>query len=264
MFAERLPQVPVTSLWQLLERAGLPPGARKAAGLTLAIHDPCTTRPFPEIQEAVRRIVTSLGVSVEELALSRDLTECCGFGGLMQNANPELAQEVVARRARMSATDYLAYCAMCRDSLAAAGKRTLHLLDLVFPGPASVEPAQRPRPGWSERQDNRVRLRTRLLESLEKETAHPVQAHEGVSLIIAPEIAQMLEKRRILVEDIQRVIHHAQQSGCAVVHPRTQRVKACHRPYRATVWVEYTPTPEGYVVHSAYTHRMEIVGGQSA
>jgi hypothetical protein len=25
--------------------------------------------------------------------------------------------------------------------------------------------------------------------------------------------------------------------------------------------VEYSPTPEGYVVHTAYSHRMEIVGG---
>jgi NADPH-dependent glutamate synthase beta subunit-like oxidoreductase len=264
VFAEHLPQVPATSLWQLLDRTGLPLQARKAAGPTLAIHDPCTTRPYPDIQKAVRRIVTRLGASVEELTLSRDRTECCGFGGLMQNANPELAREVVARRARMSPTDYLAYCAMCRDSLAASGKRTLHLLDLVFPDPATGDPAQRTRPGWSERQDNRARLRSRLLATLWGEKAHPMQAHEDIALIVAPEIAQLLEKRRILVEDVRRVIHEAEKNGCVVVHPGTARFKACHRPYRTTIWVEYTPTPEGYVVHSAYTHRMEIVGGRNA
>jgi hypothetical protein len=91
-----------------------------------------------------------------------------------------------------------------------------------------------------------------------------MQAHEDIALIVAPEIAQLLEKRRILVEDVRRVIHEAEKNGCVVVHPGTARFKACHRPYRTTIWVEYTPTPEGYVVHSAYTHRMEIVGGRNA
>ena len=51
----------------------------------------------------------------------------------MQNANPDLARDVVARRAELSHHDYLAYCAMCRDNLARVGKRTMHLLDLFFP-----------------------------------------------------------------------------------------------------------------------------------
>jgi hypothetical protein len=69
----------------------------------------------------------------------------------MQNANPDLAREVVGRRAAESDADYLAYCAMCRDSLAAVGKRTLHLLDLFFRprrpirpcGPGSGGPSDR-------------------------------------------------------------------------------------------------------------------------
>jgi hypothetical protein len=50
----------------------------------------------------------------------------------MQNANPELAKDVVARRAELSNHDYLAYCSMCRDNLARVGKRTMHLLDLFL------------------------------------------------------------------------------------------------------------------------------------
>ena len=96
---------------------------------------------------------------VEELRLSREKTECCGFGGLMQDANPALAREVVARRAKESALDYVTYCAVCRDNLASAGKRTLHLLDLIFPDPAEKDPASRKRPGWSQRQENRARLK---------------------------------------------------------------------------------------------------------
>jgi len=261
MFSEHLPQVPASSLWQLMEETNLPPASGASAGLVLAIHDPCTTRPYPTVQDAVRRIVKRLGVSAEELALGRDKTECCGFGGLMQNANPDLSREVASRRARISPLDYLTYCAMCRDSLAAAGKRALHLLDVAFPDAAGPDPAARQRPGWSERQENRARLKASLAREFWGERTLAMQEYERITLIIAPEVAELLEKRRILVEDVQRVIHEAEKSGSVVVHPQTGRLKASHRPFRATIWVEYSPTPEGYVIHTAYSHRMEVMGG---
>lgn len=264
MFAEHLPQVPIVSLWQALDAPHLTPAAAEAAGQELAIHDPCTTRPYPAIQDAARRIVKRLGISAQELTLGRDKTECCGFGGLMQNANPELSREVAARRARISPLDYLTYCAMCRDSLAAVGKRAVHLLDVVFPDAAGPDPAARQRPGWSERQENRARLRAALVKKYWGERAQAMQEHERITLIIAPEVAALLEKRRILVEDVQQVIHAAEKSGRAVVHPQTGRLKASHRPYRATIWVEYSPAPDGYVVHTAYSHRIELMGGTQA
>ena len=179
----------------------------------------------------------------------------------MQNANPDLSREVAARRARISPLDYLTYCAMCRDSLAAVGKRALHLLDVVFPDAAGPDPAARQRPGWSERQENRARLRASLVKEFWGERADAMQEYERITLIIAPEVAELLEKRRILVEDVQRVIHEAEKSGSVVVHPQTGRLKASHRPFRATIWVEYSPAPEGYVVHTAYSHRIEVMGG---
>ena len=259
MFSEHLPQVPTISLWQILERAGLP-AQTAAAGMNLAVHDPCTSRPYPDIQRTVRRLMQRIGVSSEELELGQEYTECCGFGGLMQNANPDIAQEVAVRRAHRSPSDYLAYCAMCRDRLASTGKRAMHLLDLLFPEPGTADPALRPRPGWSERQENRARLRSRLLATLWAEEASPMLQHENTRLILAPEVAALLEKRRILLEDVRRVIHAAESSGRAVAHPQTGRLKAFHRPFRTTIWVEYTPTPEGYVVHAAYSHRMDVLG----
>jgi hypothetical protein len=202
-----------------------------------------------------------LGASAEELTLGRDKTECCGFGGLMQDANPDLSREVAARRARISPLDYLTYCAMCRDSLAAVGKRALHLLDVAFPDASGPDPAARKRPGWSERQENRARLRASLAEEFWGERADAMQEYERITLIIAPGVAELLEKRRILVEDVQQVIHEAEKSGSVVVHPQTGRLKASHRPFRATVWVEYSPAPNGYVVHTAYSHRIEVMGG---
>jgi hypothetical protein len=261
MFSEHLPQVPTVSLWQAMDATTLPPAVTASIGLRLAIHDPCTTRPYPAVQDAVRRIAKRLGLSAEELTLGRDKTECCGFGGLMQNANPDLSREVAARRARISPLDYLTYCAMCRDSLAAVGKRALHLLDIAFPDAAGPDPAARQRPGWSERQENRARLRASLVKEFWGERADAMQEYERITLITAPEVAELLEKRRILVEDVQRVIYEAEKSGSVVVHPQTGRLKASHRPFRATIWVEYSPAPDGYVVHTAYSHRIEVMRG---
>jgi glutamate synthase (NADPH/NADH) small chain len=261
IFSEHIPQVPTTSLWQLMDEKSLLPASGVPEGALLAIHDPCTTRPYPDIQEAVRRLLARLGVSTKELPLGRDKTECCGFGGLMQNANPELSREVVTRRARISPLDYLTYCAMCRDSLAAVGKRAVHLLDVAFPDAAEPDAAARRRPGWSERQENRTRLKAALAKELWGERVQDTHEYGSIKLIIAPEVAEVLDKRRILVEDVQRVIHEANKSGSVAVHPHTGRLKASYRAYRTTIWVEYSPAPEGYVIHAAYSHRMEVMEG---
>jgi hypothetical protein len=34
---------------------------------------------------------------------------------------------------------------------------------------------------------------------------------------------------------------------------------AHHRPNAVTYWVEYTPQDDAFVVHNAYSHRMQVV-----
>ena len=260
LFKEHLSEIPVISLWQVLEENGdsLPsPGIVRE---TLAVHDPCTTRLEPEVQAAVRRLLHRLAVPVEELKLSRELTECCGFGGLMLNANPPLAREVALRRAQRSERDYLAYCAMCRDSLASAGKRALHLLDLLFPDPLIPDPAAREKTGWSQRQENRSRLKDRLLNELWGEKPMEKNEHQKIKLKIAPEVQDLLDKRRILEEDLQKVIHHGETTGEKFYDPESGRFKASFRPYQVMFWVEYLPSEEGFIVFNAYFHRMELAG----
>mgnify|MGYP002352584327 CR=1 FL=1 len=53
----------------------------------------------------------------------------------------------------------------------------------------------------------------------------------------------------------------AEAAGDHLVHPETGHRLASHRPHQATFWVEYSPGPEGFVVHNAYSHRMTVVGG---
>jgi hypothetical protein len=259
-FRDHLKEVPVVSLWQMLEEKGIPtPEKAPAPGTVVAIHDPCTTRQAPEIQETVRRLANRLGVSVSELPLSKDLTECCGFGGLMRNANPEVAKEVIRRRARQSEHDYLSYCAMCRDNLAGIGKRAFHLLDLIFPPSADADPADRERPGWSLRQENREQLNERMRTEIWGEAMpNKSEAHRDIELVMTLEVKVRLQNRRILKEDVQRVLHNAAQTGSAFVNDETGHYLASFKPRRVTFWVEYSPEGEGkYVIHNAYAHRME-------
>jgi len=259
MFEDHLPEVDAISLWAVWTGEASPE-IRFHPANPPALHDPCTTWDRPEVQASVRGMLAHAGISFEELPLGRGRTECCGFGGLMLNANPDLAQEVVHRRADQSESDYLAYCAMCRDRLASTGKRVLHLLDLFFP-PEGGDPASRPKVGWSERQENRARLRERLRRELWNEETKEMEAHQAIRLIISDEARELLDRRRILVEDIQRVIHHAEETGDRLLHPETGRYKASFKPYKATFWVEYTPRDDAFEIHNAYAHRMEVVGG---
>jgi len=259
IFKDHLPMLPTVSLWSVLE-VNRPDAMVTGIVRPLAVHDPCTTRYETELQDCVRRLLSEAGLEIEELALGRDETECCGFGGLMQNADPELSREVSHRRSGRSDSDYIAYCAMCRDNLAAAGKRVIHLLDLFFPDPRQSDPALRPRPGWSRRQENRARLKARLLEKLWNEVPDEMNAHQTIKLEISPEVAERLDSRRILVEDLQQVIQHAEASRERLFHPASGRYKAAYAPYKVTFWVEYTPAADGYVVHNAYAHRMEVLG----
>ena len=258
IFRDHLPEADAMSLWEVLDEIELPPGRLQPRLSLLAVHDPCTTRGEAAVQEAVRRLLSRLGALYEELQLGRAHTECCGFGGLMQNANPALAREVAATRGQRSTLDYLAYCAMCRDSLAAVGKRSLHLLDLLFPDPDQPDPAARPRPGWSQRRENRLRLKEDLTRDLWNEP--PAAAADSLTILqMDPEVESLLETRRILKEDIRKVIRHVQNGGQVFRHPDTGHWLTCFRPYQATFWVEFSSLDGGYRIHNAYAHRMEVL-----
>jgi Fe-S oxidoreductase len=260
MFTSHLAHTEATSLWEVLEETGIPESGLYRPEAPVAVHDPCTTRAEPAVQDAVRRLLSKMGVVAEEMILGRSKTECCGFGGLMQNANPVLAREVAERRGRHSSRDYLAYCAMCRDNLAAAGRPTMHLLDLLFPEPTIADPGRRPRPGWSRRQENRWRLKVDLERELWDEQPASDADHRRIVLRISPDVAAVLESRRILEEDIQKVIQHAQGGGPWFYHPDTGHILASFRPYQATFWVAYSRAADGFSVHNAYAHRMEVLG----
>ena len=263
-FKQHWPESDIVSLWEVMVQTGLPEDRPMLDDLSpLAVHDPCTTRHEPGLRESARSLAGLLGIEAQELDLGRERTECCGFGGLMQDANPDLAREVIRRRAAQSGLDYLTYCAMCRDNLAGAGKRAVHLLDLIWPG-GKQDPAARKRPGWSERRENRARLKQTFLKETWGEKPVDEKEQEQMKLFIAPDVQDLLDRRRILTGDVQKVIARAEESGRRLFHPDTGHFKASLKPLNVTFWVEYSPLEDGFTIHNAYCHRMEVVGGKGS
>jgi glutamate synthase (NADPH/NADH) small chain len=259
VFKTHLPQASLLSLWEVLDRLGLPESSAGVLPDIVAVHDACTTRHEAQIHESVRNILARLGLRIEELPLSRERTECCGYGGLMFFANPELAKSVIRRRIAQSPADYVAYCAMCRDYLASRGKRTLHLLDLVL-GSAWEAAAARKPPGYSQRHENRARLKSAMLRELWGETVADQEDHAIIKLQISDEVRDILEQRQILDDDLRAVIEYAERTGNRLLNHQTGRLLAHFKPTSVTYWVDYTPTSQGeFAIHNAYSHRMEIV-----
>jgi Fe-S oxidoreductase len=253
-FKDHLPEVEVESLWPVLERSNIPDRDTRMRQ-TLAIHDPCATRADRDIEDSTRRLAANFGVDIVELN-ERGCTTCCGYGGLARFANPEVTGKVVSRRIAQSSGDYLTYCAMCRDAFARRGKRALHILELLFSANEG-DPAERRDPGFSGRQENRARLKSRFLREVWGED---VNANEPpIQLKISPEVLELMEQRMILVEDVRTVVEHAQSDGALIANPQNGHLLACYRPSCVTYWVEYSVDNGAVTVHNAYSHRMQVL-----
>ncbi|GEM_PF-104845 len=136
LIKKKSPQYNVRSLWEVMAELGLPGGAEnkgEGSDIEFTIHDSCPTRYETGIHDSVRKIVGSLGYRVKESEHSREKTSCCGAGGMISSVNPEMARKVAEEAAgKMESEHVIAYCASCREAMAGAGKRSVHILDLVF------------------------------------------------------------------------------------------------------------------------------------
>ena len=261
IFSNRLPQGKVVSLWEVIDGLGLPEMPQESPGGVFAVHDPCTARHHTTAQDSVRSILHKLGYETSEPALSRNVTECCGFGGLMCFANRDLAKRVVQRRIDATPHPMLAYCAMCRDRFASQGKPTLHVLDLIFRSDGQNS-ARDKGPDYSQRRENRARLKRSLLTELWNEVVGVTQeSYQTITLHIDDHVRELMEERMILVEDIQQVVQWAEETGRKLVHRETGNALTHYRPGTVTFWVEYSPMEDGFAVHNVYSHRMLVEEG---
>ncbi|MGE4292339.1 MAG: (Fe-S)-binding protein [Desulfovibrio sp.] len=123
-----------------------------------AVHDPCVLRSEKGVHAAVRDLLWNHGCSISEMRHAHHKAICCGEGGGLAVAHPELAEHW--RRTRLEEArgrELAVYCSGCLERLAPHAP-TRHVLDILLDGPDG-EPA-RPASG-AMKYFNRLRLKKR-------------------------------------------------------------------------------------------------------
>jgi Fe-S oxidoreductase len=255
-FREAAPDMPLVSLWEMLDRrcadVSAPP-----ADTSYCIHDPCAARHDAAWQQAVRSLAAKCGISLEEPQRTGKETACCGYGGLVWSAQPELAAAVARRRVHDSAKPALASCIMCRDSFVGSGGACVHLLDILpfsKSGDAATA-ALAPPPGLSARRANRAALRRRALKQYHGGELTPV----AYRVAIEPKLLAELERKHILREDIEDAVLAVETTKRRFLERRSGHYVGSRRPRNVTFWVRYSVNADGtFTLHDAWRHRMIV------
>lgn len=225
----------------------------------LSVHDPCSARHNRVWQKAVRSLATRSGARLHEAQHSGVTTACCGYGGLVWNAQPELADSISATLALQLPHTALASCIMCRDRLVSQGKACMHVLDLLSLNAAPVPPLQKAL-GLSARRVGRAALR-RHLAGDSPQSRSPL-AH-GLSLHICETLLDDLEKKYILREDVEQAVAGLEATGMRFQEQNSGHYVGAWKPRHVTFWVRYSKDDTGYVLHDAWCHRMTVPGTSS-
>ena len=236
-------------IWEVLENIGLPEKAKRA-DKPIAIHDACGARGDQETQDSIRRIAQSLGCQVANTPYSGDKSPCCGYGGLTQFTNREVAKKMTDKCLERSDLPYLSYCMACRDRFAREGRESMHLLELVYGTSADHCP------DISAKRYNRLRLKNELRKDVWNEEVEAMDL--GFTIDYTPEAEVMMDDRMILKTDVIRVLQSLRETGEAILDEESGLIVTRARLGNVTFWVKFTQTESGYLVHRAYSHRMTI------
>ena len=236
-------------IWEVLENIGLPEKAKRA-DKPIAIHDACGARGDRETQDSIRRIAQSLGCQVADTPYSGDKSPCCGYGGLPQFTNREVAKKMTDKCLERSDLPYLSYCMACRDRFAREGRESMHLLELVYGTSADHCP------DISAKRYNRLRLKNELRKEVWNEEVEAMDL--GFTIDYTPEAEVMMDDRMILKTDVIRVLQSLRETGEAILDEESGLIVTRARLGNVTFWVKFTQTESGYLVHRAYSHRMTI------
>lgn len=242
-------QTEITGIWDILLEKGLPEKHPRYDS-SYALHDSCGARGDAHTQESIRALLGQLGCGVVDTEYSGDRSPCCGYGGLTAYANREVAREMTEKCLERSELPYISYCMACRDRFAREGRESVHVLELIY-GTAAGAP-----PDISEKRYNRLKLKNHLLELLWGEEILPVEL--GFQLEYTKEALEMMDDRMILKSDVEEVMKACHETGEALLDMETGLLVSRKRLGNVTFWVKYTKTDNGYLVHRAYSHRMNV------
>jgi len=254
LFAAFMPEIPRTSLYQVLALSGRPVPAGPFADAT--VFDPCAARAEDGMQSGVRELARKAGATLQELSKPN---RCCGHGGHIRVANPALYKEIARHRVAASDKPYIVYCANCREVFASQGKQCAHILDLVFGLDVDAQV-----PTIQQKRDNSLMVKRELMKQIQGLDFSPAP-HEwdGLTLLIDPKVQRELDDKLISEADLKEVIWLAETSGEKFCDEHDGVFIASLAKPVITYWVQYRETgPQTYEVQSAYYHRMRLEQGE--
>ena len=257
-FKKYIPDIKLISLWEVMDKYGVAVNNKTDEKKVLAVQDACSTRHNKEIHESIRNIADKLGYKIKELKFSKEKTKCCGYGGLVYFANREQSREFAKDRIGESNLDYLVYCAMCKDLFIDEGKKTFHILDLIYSHNLE-EAGLRKVPSLSKRHENRALVKKKLLKEIWNEEINDFKKDYGFKLNIPDNVQNQMEERLILLEDIEKAVDNAQKNKERFFNPENSHYLCRLRIGSVTYWVEYEKSENEILVKDVYSHRMEIV-----
>lgn len=128
--------IEVMSLWDVISDIGVPKSIKKKGNnvnISFSIHDPCPTRDETKTHNSIRNILDEIGLQYKESEFSREKTLCCGAGGMVFLASQDIATGQMKDRAtELEEEHIITYCEECVQSMKTGGKKSFHVLDLLF------------------------------------------------------------------------------------------------------------------------------------
>ncbi len=269
-FHTHCPEIPQISLWEILADMPLPEKFKNPFQHVLSIHDPCSSRDAPAMQTGLRKFLSNLKQNYAELEFGKEMTRCCGFGGLASEAHPQNTECFVQERQADTDDALLVYCAICRERMQKMHKNCLHVLEIAFPTSQDISLEKSIETSFLslfERQDRRLTFRSTILKQIWGESfnnmqkKHTLQQADSMQLHISAEVENILNERRILRSDLVAVLAEAEKKGASFYNSQTGHHLASFRPRQVSYWVEYKKENDGsYHIFDAYCHRMIVPG----
>jgi Fe-S oxidoreductase len=253
VFRLYLPEIQRVSLYELLAQDSALTPARPF--ITAAVFDPCTAGSDSGMQAGVRKLAAAAGTTLEEL---KEPNRCCGYGGHMRLANPELYEEITNHRAEASDQPYIVYCANCKEIFKLKGKECAHILDMVFSQDATKQV-----PSLQSKKENSLEVKKEIMKKLSVDDAidFKPEAHEwdSLKLVISGALLEDMDRRLIITDDLKEAIWLAEETGDKFIN-ETDGICQCSMVKSVlTYWVQYKKlTPNTYEIYSAFTHRMHF------
>ncbi len=252
MIKMHLPEAKVVSLYTLLDEKEV---AGTLSGFdTVSVFDPCAVYATPSVIKSVRSLVRRCGAELSDYDSNG---QCCGNGGHIRLADPELYGDIIRNRAADSEYPYIVYCVNCREIFRSQDKSCRHILEAVF-GIYSGDT-----PNLDEKRSNAIMAKVKLLDKYKNVTFTPKkEPWDDLVLEIPDYVRREMEEKMITARSIKHAIWKAEQDSTGFISEETGECLCFLVTDALTYWAQYKKSGDIYEVSRAYCHRMHFREGE--